>query len=178
MLFKTSLVISLAASVLALPASVDQRKTKRADVLKVQNYADFQVSDGVAGNALGEVDANFPIDTSDLANVSDNDLAIIKSARETAEAAETDKGGFNDAIEQAGEDTAAGKALQVGKIKNKVLKLRLEVLALQIEQAQGGKDNSDKIEEEQTKLNNNIQLDTKAKGQPSQSVDFQGDDAP
>jgi hypothetical protein len=66
----------------------------------------------------------------------------------------------------------------VGKIKNKVLKLQLEVLALQIDQAQSGTDNSDKIAEETTKLNNNIALDAAAAGETSQSVDFQGDDSP
>jgi hypothetical protein len=52
------------------------------------------------------------------------------------------------------------------------------VLALQIDQAQSGNDNSAKITEETTKLNNNIKLDAAADGQASQSVDFQGDDAP
>jgi preprotein translocase subunit SecF len=97
----------------------------------------------------------------------------------TAEAAETEAGGFNEAIDAAGgKSSAAGKPLQVGKIKNKVEKLYLEVLALQIQQAQSGKDNAAKIAEEQTKLDNNIKLDTAAKGQESQSVDFQGDDSP
>ena len=119
------------------------------------------------------------IDTSDLANVDPTDLAIIKAARVTAEAAETDAGGFNDAIDAAGgTKTTAGAALQVGKIKNKVLKLQLEVLGLQIDQAQKGTDNSDKIAEEMTKLNNNIKLDAAAAGQTSQSVDFDGDDEP
>lgn len=96
----------------------------------------------------------------------------------TAEAAETDTGGFNDAIAAAGgASSAAGVPLQVGKIKNKVLKLQLEVLALQIQQAQSGKDNAAKIAAEQKKLNNNIKLDAAAKGQASQSVDFVGDDA-
>ncbi len=117
------------------------------------------------------------IDTSDLAAVDAEDLAIIKAARETAEAAETDAGGFNEAIAAAGKSTAAGKALQVGKIKNKVLKLQLEVLALQIEAAQGD-DNAAKIAEEQKKLTNNINLDKKAAGQKSTPVDFDGDDAP
>ena len=89
-----------------------------------------------------------------------------------------DTGGFNDAIAAAGKTSAAGKALQVGKIKNKVLKLELEVLVLQIQQVQSGKDNSAKIAEETTKLNNNIKLDQDAAGQKSQSVDFQGDDKP
>ncbi|KAB5536560.1 hypothetical protein GE09DRAFT_331285 [Coniochaeta sp. 2T2.1] len=187
MLFKSTLLFSLAASALALPASLDERKTKAAaasgtgtgtaaDVLTVQDYADFQVSDGVAGNALAEVQAKFPIDTSNLAAVSANDLAIIQAARDTAESAETDA--FNPAIDAAGgTSSAAGKSLQFGKIKNKVEKLYLEVLALQIQQAQG-KDTADKIAEEQKKLDNNIKLDTAAKGQASQSVEFEGDDAP
>jgi hypothetical protein len=92
----------------------------------------------------------------------------------TAEDAETGTGGFNDAIAAAGSSSTAGTALQNGKIKNKVLKLKLEVLGLQIDQAQSGTDNSAKITAEQTKLNNNIALDTKAAGQTSQSVNFTG----
>lgn len=61
MFFKTAFIFSLAVSALALPASSDSRRVKRADVLKSQSYADFQVSDGVAGNALAEVNANFPV---------------------------------------------------------------------------------------------------------------------
>ena len=59
-----------------------------------------------------------------------------------------------------------------------MLKLKLEVLGLQIDQAINGKDNSAKIDEETTKLNKNIQLDEDAAGQASQSVDFSGDDSP
>ncbi len=66
----------------------------------------------------------------------------------------------------------------MGKIKNKVLKLELEILDLQIAQAQGGKDNSAKIAQETTKLNSNIKLDQQAAGQKSQPVDFTGDDKP
>jgi hypothetical protein len=102
--------------------------------------------------------------------VSKDDLKTLKTERETAEAAET--GGFNPAIDDATDD-ATKTALQNGKIKNKVLKLTGEVLALQIEQAQGA-DNADKIAAEQKKLNNNIALDKKASGQASQSVDFSG----
>lgn len=61
MFFKTALIFCLAVSGLALPTSNSNRRAKRADVLKVQDYADFQVSDGVAGNALAEVNANFPV---------------------------------------------------------------------------------------------------------------------
>ncbi|SPQ18159.1 9d797eeb-4aa2-4bf2-87c4-a7afad22ca17 [Thermothielavioides terrestris] len=160
MYLKGALLFSLLASSLAAPTANGDRKVKRG-VLTVQDYSEFQVSDGVAGNALAEVNAKFPIDQSDLASVDAQDLAIIKAARETAEAAETDEGGFNDAIKAAGgTSTAAGKALQNGKIKNKVLKLQLE------------------IAEEQKKLDTNIKLDQAAAGQPSQSVDFQGSDQP
>lgn len=108
----------------------------------------------------------------------EEDLAIIKAARETAEAAETEEGGFNDAIEAAGgKDTPAGQALQIGKIKNKVLKLQLQVLALQVEAAQG-KDTAEKLAKQRTKLENNIQQDEEAAGEASSSVDFQGTSAP
>lgn len=60
MYFKAAILFSLAASAIALPTSVDAPK-KRAGVLTTQNYADFQVSDGVAGNALAEVQAKFPV---------------------------------------------------------------------------------------------------------------------
>jgi hypothetical protein len=50
-----------------------------------------------------------------------------------------------------------------------VLKLQLEVLGLQIEQAQG-KDTSSQITTETTKLNSNIALDDAATGEPSVGV--------
>jgi hypothetical protein len=53
----------------------------------------------------------------------------------------------------------------------------LEVSALQIQQAQGAS-NQDKIDEEQTKLTSNINLDTKAAGQTSKGVVFTGDVQP
>ncbi|KAL6857278.1 hypothetical protein J3F83DRAFT_364490 [Trichoderma novae-zelandiae] len=159
---KLYLAISLAASALSLPTSTPQKRA-----LQFRQYADFQISDGKAGNALSEAQAKFPINTNDLKDVSDNDLAIIEAARETAEAAETDA--FNNQIKAASSDAAT--ALQNGKIKNKVLKLFLEVSALQIAQAQGA-DNQDKINKEQTKLNNNISLDKKASGEVSKGVVF------
>ncbi|KAF2472877.1 uncharacterized protein BDR25DRAFT_283447 [Lindgomyces ingoldianus] len=165
MRFSSSIFLfGLAATSLAAPVANAKR-----GVLTKQSYADFQVSDGVAGNALAEVNAKFPIDTSDLANVDPADQQIISDARKVAESAETDA--FNPAIDAA--SGADATALQNGKIKNKVLKLQLEVLDLQISQAQG-EDNAAKIAEEQTKLNNNIALDKKAAGQASQSVQFDG----
>ncbi|KAH6659975.1 hypothetical protein BKA67DRAFT_530097 [Truncatella angustata] len=166
---KIAVVLSMAASALAAPTGIVGPQ-KRA--LTFQTYDKFQISDGTAGNALAEAQAAFPVD-SDLANVSAADLAIIKAARETAEAAETD--GFNAAVKAASGDAAT--ALQNGKIKNKVLKLYLETTALQIEQAQGD-DTQTQIDAEQKKLDNNIALDKKAAGQASQSVSFTDDVQP
>lgn len=112
------------------------------------------------------------IDETNLAGVAAADVSVIKAARVTAEDAETGTGGFNDAIAAA--SGTAADALQVGKIKNKVLKLKLEVLGLQIDQAQSGTDNTAKIAAEQKKLDTNIATDKKSAGQTSQSVNFTG----
>ncbi|KAF2708677.1 hypothetical protein K504DRAFT_467913 [Pleomassaria siparia CBS 279.74] len=162
MRFSTSIILSgLLAIGFAAPVT-----NRRA--LAVQAYNDFQVSDGVAGNALAEVQAKFPI-PADLASVSAADQKVISDARQVAESAETD--GFNPAIAAATGD--AKTALTNGKIKNKVLKLQLEVLDLQISQAKG-KDETSQIAAEQKKLNTNIATDKKNAGQPSQSVPFSG----
>lgn len=80
-------------------------------------------------------------------------------------------GGFNDAIEAAGgKKTDAGKALQRGKDKNKVLKLRTDVLRIQIEIAQGNPDST--LAAQQKKLDTNVALDVKAKGLASTAIDF------
>ena len=62
MYFKAAVLFSLLASSLAIPTSNGNRKFKRG-VLSVQDYSDFQVSSGVAGNALAEVNAKFPVCT-------------------------------------------------------------------------------------------------------------------
>ncbi|KAH7128688.1 hypothetical protein B0J11DRAFT_276605 [Dendryphion nanum] len=159
----TIFLSALLATTLAAPAPIQKR-----GVLTVRPYSDFQISSGTAGNALAEVMAKFPIDMSNLATVDAADQKIISDARQVAESAETDA--FNPAIAAAGGDSTA---LQNGKIKNKVLKLQLEVLDLMISAAQG-EDKADKIAAETKKLNNNIALDKKAAGQKSQSVEFNG----
>ena len=58
---KVAVVLSLAMSATALPAGTDDPKVKRAGVLKVSDYAHFQVSDGIAGNSLAEIEAKFPV---------------------------------------------------------------------------------------------------------------------
>lgn len=143
-------------------------KKKKKEFIKLTiNKID---SSGKAGNAAAEARAKFPT-PADLSAVSADDLEVLKTERETAEAAETEA--FNPAIDDT-DDDATKQALQNGKIKNKVLKLTAEVLALQIEQAQG-KDVTDKLAEEQAKLQKNIQLDQEAAGQASQTVEFDGD---
>ncbi|KAJ0163138.1 hypothetical protein CTA2_3467 [Colletotrichum tanaceti] len=172
---KITVLLALTATVLSAPVdTVDKRQAK---LLSVQDYSQFQVSDGTGGNALDEVAQNFPIEQikADLAGVSKEDLAILKAARVAAEGAEADAGGFNDAIAGAsGEDA---DALRVGKTKNKCLKLQLEVLALQIEQAQGA-DNQAKIDVELKKLNNNINIDKGNAGKKSKSVAFNATSQP
>jgi hypothetical protein len=145
---------------------------RQAAVLQSETYSQFQVSDGVAGSALDEVNAAFPITDLDPATVSEDDIQRLKDARVIAEDAEVGTGGFNeqiDAAEAAGDDTTA---LQNGKIKNKVLKLQLQVLVLEIQAAQGNP-NDAKLQEQLTKLNNNIQQDEAAAGEASVGVGAQ-----
>ncbi|KAI3531116.1 hypothetical protein CABS01_16095 [Colletotrichum abscissum] len=172
---KIAVLFALAATGLSAP--IEGAEKRQAKLLSVQDYSQFQVSDGTAGNALAEVAQKFPVAQikADLAGVSKDDLAILQAARVAAEGAETDAGGFNDAIAKA--SGADADALKVGKIKNKVLKLQLEVLALQVQQAQGAS-NQAKIDAEQKKLDNNVKTDTASKGKTSQSVSFSATSAP
>lgn len=72
MRFSTSIfAFGLAATALAMPFD-EEALGKRANataaaggsVLVAQSYADFQISDGVAGNAQAEVMAKFPVSPS------------------------------------------------------------------------------------------------------------------
>ena len=60
MYFSKAVVLSFAVSALALP-TLSTKPHKRAGVLTATTYDNFQVSDGVAGNALAEVKAKFPV---------------------------------------------------------------------------------------------------------------------
>ncbi|THG95556.1 hypothetical protein EW026_g6117 [Hermanssonia centrifuga] len=146
---------------------------KRA-AFELQDYADFQISDGKTGTAQAEAAAIFldPFDGVDLATVDDDTQNAIQSMREAAEDAETDQ--FNPAIADA--SGAAATALQNGKIKNKVLKLTGEVQVLNIKIAKAnasGDDTSDledQLSTETKKLNTNIATDVKNAGQVSKGV--------
>ncbi|KAH8657872.1 hypothetical protein BX600DRAFT_514415 [Xylariales sp. PMI_506] len=174
MYFPTALSTLLLAG-LVIAAPTPATVGKRANVLTFRPYADFQVSDGVAGNALAEVNAKFPLDLNDPTSVSASDLAILSDARSTAEDAET---AYVDAIAAATGDEAA--ALQVGLIKNKVLKLQTFVMELTIQLAQGKRNQkagTAELASVQALLNTNIANDQKSAGQASQSVAFTADDA-
>ncbi|CAG8981799.1 hypothetical protein HYALB_00004742 [Hymenoscyphus albidus] len=184
-----SLTLALVALTVAtpLPAPKTSTKTKSAKASSAtkdaaadaaggasvltagQTYNDIQISSGTAGDAESLANALFAnIDQSNLAGVSAADLKIIKATHDVAEDAEVD--GFNKALEGATGDEKV--AIQNGKIKNKVLKLTAEVLALQVENAQGNEKGD--VAAEQKKLANNIALDTKAKGGASTAVPFDG----
>ncbi|KAH7403138.1 hypothetical protein BKA64DRAFT_641151 [Cadophora sp. MPI-SDFR-AT-0126] len=165
-----TLLFALTATTLSAPTPA--HSVKRA--LTAKPYNDFSVSSGVAGSALAEVNANFPV-PSDLSTVSASDLTIISNAAKVSEQAEVATGGFNDAIAAAGgQGTTEGKALQVGKIKNKVLKLQTDVLRLQIQAAQGKAGLESQIATQQKKLATNVALDEAAKGQTAKAIDFAG----
>ncbi|KAI1111040.1 small secreted protein [Nemania sp. NC0429] len=145
----------------------------QAGVFTQQTYNDISISGGVAGNAQNEALAVFSaLNLDDLANVDKDDLDFLNSVNQICNQAEEDA--FNEAIDAASASSSSGDeadALQRGKIKNKVLKLTAAVLKLQAQAAQG-KDVQDKLEEEQTKLNNNIQQDEDEAGNPSTFLSF------
>ncbi|KAJ7165377.1 hypothetical protein C8R46DRAFT_1074697 [Mycena filopes] len=161
------LLPALAAFAAPLPAK------RAAGALALQDYADFQISDGVGGNALAEANAVFvtPLGT-DLTAVDATSLDNLGTMREAAESAETDE--FNPQIEAA--SGAAADALSVGKTKNKVLKLVGETQQIKVKIAQAaaaGKSTTAleaSLATETTKLNTNIALDVKNKGKASQGV--------
>ncbi|ORY71625.1 uncharacterized protein BCR38DRAFT_480125 [Pseudomassariella vexata] len=168
---KVAVFISLAVSAFAAPTPAVQKRA-----LSFRAYNDFQISDGVGGNALAEVNEAFPVDMTDPASVSEDDFNILVAARQTSENAEAE---FNDAIDAAG-GSSDGDALTVGKIKNKVLKLRTFEMVVQIQQAQGtaGSDADKQLEDIQAKLAQNVQTDEQNSGKTSQGVNFTGDVQP
>lgn len=56
---KIAVLFTLAATGLSAP--IEGAERRQAKLLSVQNYSQFQVSDGTAGNALAEVAQKFPV---------------------------------------------------------------------------------------------------------------------
>ncbi|KAI1748851.1 small secreted protein [Xylaria castorea] len=140
----------------------------QAGVFTQQTYNDISISGGVAGNAQNEAMAVFSaLDLNDLANVDKDDLDFLNSVNQICNDAEDEA--FNTAIDAASGEEA--DALQRGKIKNKVLKLTATILKLQAQTAQG-EDVQDKLDDEQTKLNNNIKQDEDEAGNASTFLSF------
>jgi len=146
------------------------KRAAATGTFKESAYSAFQISDGVAGKAEAEANAVFvdPFNGVALADISDADLTSLATMRSAAEDAETD---FNTAIAAATGATA--DALQVGKIKNKVLKLTglTFIDKIKIAKAQAAGTDTTKLEAdlagEQTKLTNNIATDVKSAGAAS-----------
>ncbi|KAF5022708.1 hypothetical protein F66182_5256 [Fusarium sp. NRRL 66182] len=153
-------IISFAAAALAGPIG-------RRAVFSQASYDDLSISGGTAGNAQQEALEKLGGLPDDLTTVEESDLDFLDSVNSIANDAEVEA--FNTAIDAASGEEA--DALQRGKIKNKVLKLTATVLKLEAQQAQG-EDVADKLEEENTKLQNNISQDEEAAGQASTFLSF------
>ena len=58
---QATLLFSLLTSAFALPTTTAATKPAKRAILSPQQYSQFQVSNGVGGNALAEVKAKFPV---------------------------------------------------------------------------------------------------------------------
>ncbi|WWC73078.1 uncharacterized protein I206_107043 [Kwoniella pini CBS 10737] len=154
--------------ILPLLILINANPIKRQGIIcpsfQLEDYSNFQISNGIGGNAKSEANSIFvnPFNDCDLSTVDKISLSNIQIMREAAENAEVNlfKPQINDSIGDL------SNSLQVGKIKNKVLKLTGEIQALKIQAAQG-EDNADKIVEEQIKLDKNIATDVASAGEAS-----------
>ena len=163
--FQITTVAALAAFTSALPML---KVRQSGPVLADTTYDAISISGGQAGNAEAEALAVFSaLDLDNPANIDPADIDFLGQVNDVANDAETDA--FNPAIEAA--TGAEGDALDAGKTKNKVLKLMATKIELEAKQAQG-EDVAAKLEEELTKLNNNIATDQENAGNPSTALPF------
>ena len=163
--FQVATITALAALTSALPAL---RVRQSGPVLASTTYDAISISGGQAGNAEAEALAVFSaLDLNNPENIDAADIDFLGQVNNVANDAET--GAFNPAVEAA--TGAEADALAAGKTKNKVLKLMATKIELEAKQAQG-EDVAAKLEEELTKLNNNIATDTKNAGNPSTALPF------
>jgi len=101
----------------------------------MSEYAEYQISDGVGGDAEKEAAAVFidPFIGIDLSTVPFEVYDTLRIVHEEAEDIEIE--GFDPAIEALGEDSPEGKALSVGKSKNRVLYATAGLQAVRIKVA-------------------------------------------
>ncbi|KAH9813783.1 secreted protein [Melampsora americana] len=150
-----------------------KRKTNNSG-FHFQEYDQFQISDGIAGNSRDkavmvflkpfglDLDANFEIGPEDrLKAVSKKDLEDLKKMAKAA--SDNEIPGFVATIKKT-QDKKVKARLQVGMIANKVLKLVGQQAYLAIELAHGKTERRQKLDEEKKKLKKNIDLDVKNKG--------------
>lgn len=163
--FQITAIAALAAFSSALPTL---KVRQSGPVLASTTYDAISISGGQAGNAEAEALAVFSaLDLNNPGNIDAADIDFLGQVNDVANDAETDA--FNPAIETA--TGAEADALAAGKTKNKVLKLMATKIELEAKQAQG-EDVAAKLEEELTKLNNNIAADKKNAGSPSTALPF------
>lgn len=130
-----------------------------------RTFAQLTISSGTAGDAKAEANAKFPT-PANLSAVSAADLQTLQAEKKVVESAEAK--GFDPAI-KAATNNATKKALKNGKNKNKVLKITVEVLELEIQKAKG-KNTTAKIVKQKKKLDKAIKSDKAAAGQQSETV--------
>ena len=121
-------------------------------------------SSGTAGDAEAEANAKNPT-PANLSAVSTADLQTLQAEKKVVDAADKD---FDPAI-KAANNNSTKKALKNGKNKNKVLKITVEVLELEIQKAKG-KNTTAKIDKQKKKLDKAVKLDKAAAGQQSETV--------
>ncbi|KXJ91818.1 hypothetical protein Micbo1qcDRAFT_194846 [Microdochium bolleyi] len=173
MYFRTTFLATILAATSVLGAAIPSTRIttpaiERRQQFRQQTYDQISISGGVAGNAEAEANAVFAsLNTANLAAASEADKDFLNSVNKICNEAE--KGAFNTAIAAASGEAAA--ALQRGKIKNKVLKLKATLLLLGVKQAQGENVAAD-IAAETKKFNNNITQDKAQAGKTSTKLSF------
>ncbi|KAJ1334067.1 hypothetical protein MN608_04069 [Microdochium nivale] len=168
MYFRATFLATFLAATSVLGAAIDMSKTSslsRRQQFQQQTYDEISISGGTAGNAQAEAEAVFA--GLNVATASEADKDFLNSVNKICNQAE--KGAFNTAIAAASGEAA--DALQRGKIKNKVLKLKATLLLLSIKQAEGENVAAD-IAAETKKFNNNIQQDEAEAGKASTFLPF------
>ncbi|RDW77528.1 hypothetical protein BP6252_05581 [Coleophoma cylindrospora] len=164
--------ILVASAFAALTIAAPTVAVEKRGIFATTAYNDLSISGGVAGNAQAEalaVFTKFGLDPNNLGSLTAGDLKFLSDVNGVCNDAE--KGVYNAAVSAA--SGTAAESLQIGKIKNKVLKLTATMLRLQAEQAQGT-DTSAEQAVEGKKLNNNISQDKGKAGIASTKLDFAG----
>ncbi|POW13455.1 hypothetical protein PSHT_07719, partial [Puccinia striiformis] len=144
--------------------------------LTLQDYPNFQISNGVAGRCAQKAASVFlkPYELNQEKLIQTNPLKvqITKADLDTCKTMNRAAVDAEDKFVSQSIKSSVGRELENGKICNKVLKLTAAVLCLQMElKLKPSSDSSRtiKLNDEIKKLQENIQLDQAAKGQRQHS---------